>query len=562
VSDDRVTRLADLVALCRRLEKTRGRLDKRREVSGFLQALAPDEVPDAVAFLTGHAFPASDPRVLGVRGLPRPGADAGTVRAGAGMGGGGDGAAFGGGGTAGGGNGTAGGEDSTAGGGLTLRDVAETFASVAEASGAGARRLRDERLAALARRASPDEREILARIIGGEMRTGVSGGLVLEAIAEAAGVGQDVVRRAALFLGDLSAVAALARAGGAAALGGTTPRPFVPLLPMLAEIATDFGEVLEAHGGTTALEYKYDGARIQIHREGDRVSIWTRRLSEVTRSLPDIVAIARADLRGSPLILDGEVLALDPAGRPLPFQDLMRRFRRMHGVPALVSEMPLDLRLFDCLLVGDRSMIDEPAGARWDALVDVTGGRYLAERRVTGDAGEAGAFRDAALAAGHEGVMAKDLRSPYLPGGRGKRWLKLKAAQTVDCVIVAADRGSGRRTGWLSNYHLAVRDGEGFAEVGKTFKGLTDREFDAMTVRLAALAVADDGYTVRVRPEVVVEVEYNEIQRSPTYRSGLALRFARIARVRDDRDPASATTLDELRALYERQFATKGRGAI
>jgi DNA ligase-1 len=178
---------------------------------------------------------------------------------------------------------------------------------------------------------------------------------------------------------------------------------------------------------------------------------------------------------------------------------------------------------------------------------------------VVSDADAGHAFQARALAAGHEGVMAKDPRSTYEPGGRGKRWFKLKAAETVDCVIVAADRGSGRRVGWLSNYHLAVRDGDGFAEVGKTFKGLTDAEFGAMTERLRTLALDDDGYTVRVRPEVVVEVEYNEIQRSPTYRSGMALRFARIARIREDKAAGQATTLQELRRLYERQFATKGR---
>jgi DNA ligase-1 len=189
----------------------------------------------------------------------------------------------------------------------------------------------------------------------------------------------------------------------------------------------------------------------------------------------------------------------------------------------------------------------------------VTGGRWLAER-VMVDSVEAGeAFMARALAAGHEGVMAKDPRSAYEPGGRGKKWFKLKAALTVDCVIVAADRGSGRRVGWLSNYHLAVRDGDGWAEVGKTFKGLTDREFTEMTERLQALAIGDDGYTVRVRPEVVVEVDYNEIQKSPTYPSGFALRFARIARVREDKSPAQATTLEELRRLYDQQFATKGR---
>src|SRR5204862_7911805 len=397
------------------------------------------------------------------------------------------------------------------------------------------RRARDERLARLASSVSADEREFLARIIGGEMRTGVSEGLLLEAIAAAWGVDVAAARRAALFLGDLTAVATLAAAGGATAVAGASPRPFVPLLPMLAEIADDFPAVLAAHGGRTALEYKYDGARIQLHRAGERVQVWTRRLSDVTRSLPDVVEIARRDLAGEPFILDGEVVALDAAGRPLPFQELMRRFRRVHGVEALVREMPLALHFFDCLMADGRSLIDAPYAERWEALARVTGGRHLAEREIVDGVAAAQAFHARALAAGHEGVMAKDLASAYEPGGRGKRWFKLKAAETVDCVIVAADRGSGRRVGWLSNYHLAVRDGDGWAEVGKTFKGLTDREFTEMTERLRALATEDDGYTVRVRPDVVVEVEYNEIQKSPTYESGLALRFARIARLREDK---------------------------
>jgi DNA ligase-1 len=289
------------------------------------------------------------------------------------------------------------------------------------------------------------------------------------------------------------------------------------------------------------------------------VTIWTRRLSDVTTSLPDVVEVARRDLAREPFILDGEVVALDRAGRPLPFQELMRRFRRVHGVEALSGEMPLAMHFFDCLMADGRPLIDEPYERRWDALTAVTGGRYLAERVIVSDETEAETFRARALGAGHEGVMAKDPASAYEPGGRGKRWFKVKAAETVDCVIVAADRGSGRRVGWLSNYHLAVRDGDGFAHVGKTFKGLTDREFAEMTARLTALAREDDGYTVSVRPEVVVEVEYNEIQRSPTYPSGLALRFARIARIREDKAPSQATTLAELRALYERQFTVKGR---
>jgi len=516
-----VTRFAEFAALGRRLEATPGRLEKRRLVADFLKALDPDEVGPAVAFLTARPFPTSDPRVLGVRGLP-------------------------------------GGVPASDASGLTLSDVGAAFAAVAEAAGAGSRRAREARLTELTARATAEERDFLGRIIGGELRTGVSEGLVLEAIAAAAGAEPASVRRAALFLGDLSAVARLARTGGAEALAGAAPQPFVPLLPMLAEIAADFDDVLRAHGGRTALEFKYDGARVQVHRDGERAGIWTRRLSDVTRSLPDVVAVTRG-LSGAPFILDGEVVALDPLGRPLPFQELMRRFRRVHGVEALAREMPLALHFFDCLMLEGRPLIDAPYAERWEALRHVTGGRHLAERAVVDSVETARRFQARSLAAGHEGVMAKDPASAYEPGGRGKRWFKLKAAETVDCVIVAADRGSGRRVGWLSNYHLAVRDDDGFADVGKTFKGLTDAEFAALTERLRALAVGDDGYTVRVRPEVVVEVAYNEIQRSPTYPSGLALRFARVARLRDDKAPAQATTLAELRALYERQFTTKGR---
>jgi DNA ligase-1 len=518
--------LSDLVALRERVAASPGRLEKRRLVAEYLRGLSPEDLTRAVTYLSGRAFPASDPRVLYVRGLPAPPAAA---------------------------------SESTP---LRLADVAQAFGEVAEAAGPGSRRLRESRLAELSARASEPERDLLQRIMSGEMRMGLSEGLVLEAIAEAAGVAPAAVRRAALMTGDLTVVASLALGQGAEALAAAQPRVFVPLLPMLAEIAADVGEALAAHGGTSAVEYKYDGARIQLHRDGERVAIWSRRLSDVTPSLPDIVAIARRDLSGTPFILDGEVVALDATGRPLPFQELMRRFRRVRGVEAAAGALPLTLHLFDCLMAEGRSYLDEPYARRWEALERVTGGRWLAERAVVSAAADGEAFKAHAIAAGHEGIMAKDLKSPYEPGGRGKRWFKLKAALPVDCVIVAADRGSGRRVGWLSNYHLAVADGEGWAEVGKTFKGLTDREFTEMTERLRALATDDNGYTVRVRPEVVVEVEYNEIQKSPTYPAGFALRFARIARIREDKAPGQAITLEELRALYERQFATKGRAEL
>ena len=532
--------LSELTALRARVAASPGRLEKRRLVADYLRGLTPEDLRYAVTYLSGRAFPASDPRVLNVRGLPAPGPAPSP-------------------------SGPSPSAPSPSApspcplptgerGEVTLADVAEAFGAVAEAAGPGARKVRDARLGELAARASAEERDLLQRVIYGEMRMGLSEGLVLEAIAEAAGVAPAAVRRAALVTGDLTTVAALALGQGAAA-----PCVFVPLLPMLAEIAGDVDEALAAHGGVSAIEYKYDGARIQLHRDGDRVAIWSRRMSDVTRSLPDVVNIARRDLGGVPFILDGEVVALDAAGRPLPFQELMRRFRRVRGVEAAAAELPLTLHLFDCLMADGRSLLDEPYAKRREALERLTGGRWLAERAMITSAAEGDAVMARALAAGHEGVMAKDPRSAYEPGGRGKRWFKLKAAQSVDCVIVAADRGSGRRVGWLSNYHLAVRDGEDWAEVGKTFKGLTDREFTEMTERLRALAIADDGYTVRVRPEVIVEVEYNEIQKSPTYPSGFALRFARIARIREDKAPGQATTLEELRGLYEHQFATKGR---
>jgi len=282
-------------------------------------------------------------------------------------------------------------------------------------------------------------------------------------------------------------------------------------------------------------------------------------MTEVTSSLPDIVATAR-DLRGESFILDGEVVAMGKGNRPLPFQDLMRRLRRVHDVEATVKEIPLALYLFDCLLLDAQPLVDEPYDRRWANLESLTGGSFLAKKLIASEEQDAKVFLEKALAQGHEGVMAKDPASAYEPGSRGKRWFKLKPSVTVDCVIVASDWGSGRRRGWLSNYHLAVVDDTGgFAPVGKTFKGLTDQEFGQMTVKLKALTIEDNGYTVVVRPEIVVEVAYNEIQQSPQYSSGFALRFARITRIREDKKPEQATTLRELRELFEHQFLSKSR---
>jgi DNA ligase-1 len=519
--------LADVASLARALTATPSRLQKVALVAEFLQRLTPDEVVWGVSFLAGRALPPSDPRALSVSAAtlarlddlapPRPGA------------------------------------------GLPILDVARVFSAVADAGGPGSRAVKGRLLRELMEAASPEERRVLIQVLGGEMRTGVHDGLIQEALARAAGVAPEAVRRAGLFLSDPTEVARVALVEGPAALDAVGVRLFVPLLPMLAEPADDLTRVLTEHGGRTAVEVKYDGVRIQIHRRGDAVRIWSRRLTDVTATLPELVEVARRDVTGEELILEGEVVAVAADGRPLPFQELMRRFRRVHDLATVARQVSIRLYLFDCLFAAGVSLVDRPYAERWSTLAALTAGRHLAVRRVVERVDAAELFLRDALDAGHEGLVAKALDSPYTPGVRGRRWFKVKLADRLDCVIVAADRGSGRRRGWLSNYHLAVRDeAGGFAEVGKTFKGLTDREFAVMTARLTALAVADDGYTVRVRPEVVVEVAFNEIQPSPRYDSGFALRFARIARIREDKGPGDADTLATLRARHARQAGARG----
>ncbi|MET0501536.1 MAG: ATP-dependent DNA ligase [Candidatus Binatia bacterium] len=526
-------KFADFASLCYELEKTPSRLAKITSAAAYFKRLQPDEIRYGVAFLSGRPFPISDPRTLDIG--PSALFEAAKIP-------------------------EAGNSSPNP---LTLKDIADGFGRIAQAGGKGSRLGKHSLLKELIERADAHERPILLRLLHNELRIGLHDGLIQEAIARASESDLKAVRRAALFLSDLAEVAVIALTAGTTGLQQIDIKLFVPLLPMLSELSQDFDAIFAAHAGKTALEYKYDGARVQIHRDGEQVRIWSRRLTEVTQSIPEIVEIARGDLHGDSFILDAEVVAVGKDGRPFPFQELMRRFRRVHEIESAAKAIPLVLHLFDCLFLDGSSLIDETYAKRWATLEAITAGKYLALKKVTGDKAEAEAFLQEALAAGHEGLMAKALDSPYMPGNRGKLWFKVKPAETVDCVIVAADWGSGRRRGWLSNYHLAVADGAGgFAPVGKTFKGLTDKEFAAMTARLKELQLADEGYTVTVRPEVVVEVAYNEIQRSPQYSSGFALRFARIAKIREDKSVEQATTLSELQSFYERQFIAKSRREI
>jgi DNA ligase-1 len=444
---------------------------------------------------------------------------------------------------------------------LGLLEVFHTLEEIAGTAGKGSRARKAELLEGMLRRASAVECKYLVKVIYGEVRHGVNEGIMLDAIAKAAGIKARPVRRANQLWGDLGEVALAALRDGDKGLKKAALRLFRPVKPMLAQTAEDMAGAFEALGGRLALEYKLDGARVQIHRRGDEVRIYSRQLSDVTDSLPDVAAEVREKLAAQEAIVEGEALAVDAAGRPLPFQHLMRRFRRVHDVAETVAEIPVELHLFDALSVDGNSLVDASNEKRWAALERAAGDLALVRRTVPATVEEGQAFAEAAKLDGHEGVMAKDLDSAYTPGVRGKSWLKLKHVISLDLVIVAADWGYGRRHGWLSNYHLAARDEETgeYLEVGKTFKGLTDDEFKEMTQRLLALQESRKGATVYVKPQIVVEVLFNELQESSQYKSRLALRFARIARTREDKGPAQADTLQTLQKAYQDQFKYKGQ---
>jgi DNA ligase-1 len=444
---------------------------------------------------------------------------------------------------------------------LTILEVFRILEEIAVTSGKGSRARKEAHLRGLLERASPVEAKYLAKIIYREMRHGVNEGIMLDGIAAAADVSPRWVRRANQLWGDLGEVARVALTAGEAGLKRATVRLFRPIKPMLAQTAESLGEIFENYQARLALEYKLDGARVQIHRQRDQVRIYSRHLADVTASLPDVANEVVEKLAVEEAILEGEAVATDAAGRPLPFQHLMRRFRRVHAVTATVEQIPIQLYLFDVLYVNGASLLDEPYERRWSALEQAAGGLSLVRRLVPQTMGEGDAFVEAAYRDGHEGLMAKGLGSAYTPGVRGKAWLKLKHTISLDLVIVAADWGYGRRHGWLSNYHLAARDADTgeYQVVGKTYKGLTDDEFQSMTERLLVLERSRRPGTVFVQPDVVVEVLFNEIQASPQYKSGLALRFARIFRVREDKNASEADSLQTLRDLFEQQFERKGR---
>jgi ATP-dependent DNA ligase I len=511
-----MTLLADLAAVSRRVSETSSRRAKVQELADCLRGLAPDEIPIAIAFLSGEtrqgklglAYP-----VLhhGASGTPAPQAT------------------------------------------LTLGEVDAAFAELATTAGKGSTALRAERLAALFARATLEEKDFLVRLIVGELRQGALEGLMLEAVAAAAGVPAAEVRRAAMSAGGIAEVARAALAEGSAGLARFSIQLMQPVLPMLSQSAADVDEALQRLG-TAAFEWKLDGARVQVHRRGEEIRVYTRNLNDVTARVPEIVEVVRASIR-SALILDGEAIALKPDGSPQSFQITMRRFGRKLEVEGMRRELPLSVLFFDCLLRDGEALVDRPSEERFRALSESLPAAAVIPRIVTADRAEAARFLDDALSHGHEGVMAKALAGPYEAGRRGAGWLKIKRANTLDLVVLAAEWGHGRRKGRLSNLHLGARDpaGGGFVMLGKTFKGLTDEMLEWQTKEFLKREVSHDNWTVYVKPEIVVEVAFNEVQASSQYPGGLALRFARVKAYRPDKLPGEADTIDEVRRIYSAQ---------
>ncbi|NOZ58173.1 MAG: ATP-dependent DNA ligase [Euryarchaeota archaeon] len=498
-----------LVEVAEELSHRSSRLQKLRILTAFLSSLRPEEVAPAVRLLLGQR-PGGSPLEVGWATLRR--LSSGTT------------------------------VSVLNGSRVSITEVWDVLQRVAGVRGPGSRKRKERLLAGLFSRVGRREAEWLMRCILGEMRTGVSEGLMSEAVARAFNVDVERLRLVAALRGDVAGVA------GALAAGGHLPEPrirlFTPVRPMMAQPAASLEEALR---GEVALEYKYDGTRVQVHLAGGEVRIFSRRLREL--SLPGVVPLVE-QIDAEQAVLDGEVVAVDDAGRPLPFQDVMR---------SLAGGGRLRLYLFDLLHLNGRDLLEVSYAGRWRLLEKIAGEELLAERTVTSSREEAEEFYRRAVEAGHEGVVVKRLEAHYHPGRRSDVWLKVKPFVTLDLVVTGAEWGHGRRRRWLSNLHLAVRGSSGFLMVGKTFKGLSDAMLEEITGELLRHRVSEEGGVVRVVPTLVVEVAFDEVQRSPRYDSGFALRFARVRRLRRDKSVEEADTIERLREVYRAQLRRKGR---
>ena len=510
-------KLGEIVAASQDVAATRSRKQKTARLAQILVRLTPEEVRAGVGFLCGELRQGK--LGIGYRTLSQlqqtPGAAESTV---------------------------------------TVSELDASFQTLTELSGKGSAKRRDALLGDLFARLTPDERDFVARLAVGELRQGALEALVVEALGQATHISMESLLRAMLFAGDATEVAVRALAGGEGALAELSVQLFRPLRPMLAQTAKDVADAV-TRLAPCAFEQKLDGARIQVHREGERVAVYSRYGNELSEALPEIVALVRS-FKAESLVLDGEAIALRDDGRPHPFQITMRRFGRKLDVEELGKTLPLSAFFFDCLYLNGEVLVERTNEARWAALSLAVPEAARVVRTLVTDQAQAEQIMQAALATGHEGVVAKSLASTYEAGRRGAGWLKLKPAPTLDLVVLAAEWGNGRRKGWLSNLHLGARDPDtgGFVMLGKTFKGLTDETLSWQTKKLQELATTQNDWVVHVRPELVVEIAFDGLQHSPHYPGGMALRFARVRRYREDKPASEADTIGFVRALYERNL--------
>ena len=512
-----MTLLGSLVGASERVGATASRVAKVRELAAFLRTVPADEIEAAVAYLSGEI-------PQGRIGIGYSMLQAAAAQSAA--------------------------QSET----LSIAEVDRWLAMAADIRGAGSAARRSEALRDLLLRATPAEQQFLVGLLAGEIRQGALAGIMVEAIAAAADLPTAQVRRAAMYAGNLGIVGRAALLGGTDALDRFQLELFSPVSPMLAQTAADVAEALQMLDGQAAFEWKMDGARIQVHKDADEVRIYTRSLNDVTDAVPEIVDLVRS-LAQRTLVLDGEAIAFDAAGRPLPFQTTMRRFGRKLNVDALRIKLPIGAFFFDCLRFEERTVADTPTEERFRFLAEAVPESLRVPRLVTSSEPAAMAFYDAAIAAGHEGVMAKSLHAAYEAGSRGAGWLKIKRAHTLDLVVLAAEWGHGRRTGKLSNLHLgALEPGTGeYVMLGKTFKGLTDAMLEWQTREFLAREIRRDRGTVYLRAEIVVEIAFSDLQASIRYPGGLALRLARVKRYRDDKNVKDADTMDSVRRIYAAQ---------
>ena len=442
---------------------------------------------------------------------------------------------------------------------LTVTEVHDALRRLAQKSGTDSQSHKAKVIIDLLSNATALEARYLSRLVLEQMRVGVGEGVMRDSIAIAYEIEPKVIERAHALVNDYGNVAVAAREGGQEALDAMGLAPGTPFKCMLAQKVPTVEEGLMGAGGTAAFEYKYDGIRLQVHREGDTITLFTRRLENVTRQFPEIVEAVRDTVRAERYIIEGELVAVDETGMPLPFQELSRRVRRKYDIERMARAIPVILNIFDVLIVGERTLVELPFRERrqvLESIVEESGRVLLSHTLVTNDVEEAREFYEEALSQGHEGAMIKNLDAPYQAGSRVGYMYKLKPTlETLDVVVVGAEWGEGRRASWFGSFLLAVRDNDGFALVGRMGTGLTDEQFVHITEVLRPLMEQESGREVTFTPRIVVEVAYEELQQSPTYNSGYALRFPRLVRFRDDLGPEDADDVDRLRRIYTIQKA-------